>query len=106
MSAVYLVTKPFQDGDTQRVSGEYVEGTGYKLLSKLILLRYLKDVGTVDDKSSAETSFRCQLCNRAFINQETLDRHYIECHPDEIEIDDEPNNDEPDEPKKSSKKKG
>ena len=83
---MYLVTRPFQDDGIQRIQGEIVDGTGYRLLSKLIGLRYLKDVGVLTD----EASFRCQLCDRAFIDQETLDRHYIENHPDEIEITDDP----------------
>jgi len=87
---VYLVTRRFSDG-TQRVPGELVEGTGYKLLSKLISLRYLKETDV-----TAEASFRCQLCERLFIDQETLDRHYIECHPDEIEITDDDDGKTPD----------
>lgn len=96
---MYLVTKRFNDG-IQRLPGELVEGTGYKLLSKLISLRYLKEINPF-----ADTSFRCQLCSdeRIFIDQETLDKHYIDCHPDEIEIVNE--NDDKEKPKSSKSKK-
>lgn len=85
---MYLVTKKFEDSGTQRVTGELVEGTGYKLLSKLISLRYLRETD-----ATAESSFRCQLCERCFVDQETLDKHYIECHPDEVEITDDDDED-------------
>lgn len=76
---MYLVTRTFQDNGIQRVHGELVVGTGYRTLHKLIELRYLKDAGDSE-------SFRCQLCERAFHTQDTLDEHYLTCHPDDVEL--------------------
>jgi len=76
---VYLVTRTFQDNGIQRVHGELVVGTDYRTLHKLIELRYLKDAGDSE-------SFRCQLCERAFHTQDTLDEHYLTCHPDDVEL--------------------
>ena len=85
---MYLVTRTFQDNGIQRVSGELVVGTGYRTLTKLIELRYLKDAGDSE-------SFRCQLCERAFISQEALEEHYVTLHPDEVEVtDDTPEGDD------------
>jgi len=87
---VYQVTRKYQDNDIQREVGELVTGTGYRYLTRLVELRYLKDVG------AEPTSFRCELCSRAYSSQETLEEHYVKNHPDEIEIDDDstPDNDE------------
>ena len=79
---MYLVTRTFQDNGIQRVSGELVVGTGYRTLTKLIELRYLKDAGDSE-------SFRCQLCERAFNSQEALDEHYVTLHPDDVEVTDD-----------------
>ena len=76
---MYLVTRTFQDNGIQRVHGELVVGTDYRTLHKLIELRYLKDAGDSE-------SFRCQLCERAFHTQDTLDEHYLTCHPDDVEL--------------------
>lgn len=92
---MYLVTRGFQDNGIQRVSGELVVGTGYRTLTKLVELRYLKDAGDSE-------SFRCQLCERAFISQEALEEHYVTLHPDEVEVTD----DTPEEDDDKSNKEG
>jgi len=96
---VYLVTRKFQDNGIQRVSGELVVGTGYRTLTKLVELRYLKDIGD-------NVSFRCQLCERAFISQEALDEHYVTLHPDEVEITDDDKTPEDDGDDDKSNKEG
>lgn len=87
---MYLVTKPFNEGDIKRSTGELVTGKGYKLLNRLISLRYLKEV---ELKKGEETSFECQLCEtkRCFINEESLENHYLACHADQVEIIDDNN---------------
>lgn len=82
---MYLVIKPLQDGEIQRSVGELVTGTNYKFLNKLILLRYLKEVKL---KKSEETSFKCQLCEveRYFVDEKSLEQHYLVCHPDQVEV--------------------
>jgi len=96
---VYLVTRGFQDNGIQRVTGELVIGTGYRTLTKLVELRYLKDVGL------APTSFRCELCEREFDSQSTLYEHYMSLHPEDVEItDDPPEGDDDDKSKKEGVK--
>lgn len=80
---MYLVTRGFQDNGIQRVTGELVVGTGYRTLTKLVELRYLKDVG------SEPTSFRCELCGREFTSEDMLNEHYVSLHPDDVEITDD-----------------
>lgn len=82
---MYLVTKAFNEGDIKRTSGELVTATGYRLLNKLISLRYLKEVKI---KKTEETSFKCQLCEieRYFIDEKALEAHYLLCHPEQVEV--------------------
>ena len=79
---MYLILKPFISDGIQRKSGELVDASEYKLIDKLVNLRYMKEFVNAD-------SFRCEICNREFINSETLESHYIESHYDEIEIEEE-----------------
>jgi len=64
---MYLVCRNLQDNGIKRIKGEIVSGKGYKLLSKLITLRYLKE--------STQSSFKCHICNREFCNEQTLESH-------------------------------
>lgn len=79
---MHLVLKSFESDGVQRKSGELVDASEYKFLEKLISIKYLKESVNAD-------SFRCEICSREFINPETLESHYIESHPDEIEIEEE-----------------
>jgi hypothetical protein len=80
---VYLVNKKFMDAGIQRSVGEVVTGDGYKLIDKLIKLRYLTELG------KKAKPVKCELCDRMFDSQETLEIHYLAEHPDEVEITDD-----------------
>jgi len=77
---MYLVNKTFGEAGITRVNGEIVDGKNYKLLSKLVNLRYL----TVLDRNIEPV--KCQLCDRQFADTLTLETHYIMIHPDQIEV--------------------
>ena len=78
---MFLVKKSFGDGEYYRMSGEIVDGKGYRLLHKLINQGYLLSLNSKDVEK-----FKCKLCKRKFINEPTLNAHYIVHHPKEIEI--------------------
>lgn len=80
---MYKVTKRFDDSGITRINGELVNGTGYKLLDKLVANRYLT---WLDYKVKP---VKCELCDRQFIDQETLEAHYLLSHPNDVEITDE-----------------
>lgn len=79
---MYLVSKQYTTDDMTLRIGEIVTGKGYRLLGKLIKLGYLKEC----DTSRTLKSCDCELCKRKFVNKETLEKHYLMIHPDEVEI--------------------
>lgn len=81
---MYKVTRPFKAEGFDRISGEVLDADGYRLLPKLINLRYLAKLDNHVKLS------KCQLCDRQFIDAKLLEGHYIEVHPTEIEIVPEP----------------
>lgn len=82
---MYVVCKTFTDGNIQRNVGELVTGNGYKMLNKLVSLRYLK---AVELSEKQKTAFKCELCEteRYFIDEKSLDNHYMIYHTDQIEV--------------------
>lgn len=81
---MHLVIKDFLDGGIQRSAGELVDGNNYRMRDKLISHRYMKEIEIAEEDAVA---FKCELCetDRFFIDQKTLDDHYIAYHPDQIE---------------------
>jgi hypothetical protein len=80
---MYRVSKSFGASGKILQIGEIVDGKKYKWLDKLITNGYLTEL----DKSVEPV--KCQLCERQFVDEPTLEAHYLTEHPNDVVLTDD-----------------